>query len=389
MLLGLSNAQASSNTFVVNAVEIPQGGSTTLVIGLDNPDYENNCYGFQFMLSLPAGVTASNVVASSRVPNDYITQISSKDGGYQVLSYNSSESVVSGTTGAIVTITLSAGEALVSGNSGAGKIQACKITTGGGSSEMINEELPFTVTIGEPADPRVVLDEESTTPPVASDGEVDVLVRRTINANEWSTIVLPFAMTEAQVKTAFGDDVELSDFTGYSYDEGNDKITVNFQDVTAIDANHPYIIKVSQRITEFTVEGVVVDPVDEPIVAAVKRTRKQWSEFIGTYVKSENWASALIEDDVLALFLSGNKFWYISDDTQTLKAFRGYFDFYDVLSEVGDAGSRITMSFADDATGIRTVGSKGGDVYYNLQGQPVSNPSKGLYIRNNKVVIVK
>ena len=44
-----------------------------------------------------------------------------------------------------------------------------------------------------------------------------------------------------------------------------------------------------------------------------------------------------------------------------------------------------------DATGIREV--KNGEVksekYYNLQGQRVNNPSKGLYIKNGKVVVVR
>ena len=46
-----------------------------------------------------------------------------------------------------------------------------------------------------------------------------------------------------------------------------------------------------------------------------------------------------------------------------------------------------------EATGIdNTVSRKkdaGDDKYYNLQGQPVSQPTKGIYIRNNHVVVVK
>ena len=252
------------------------------------------------------------------------------------------------------------------------------------------EEVSTIITIDEPVDSRVVLNEESTTAPVAATN-VDVRVIRTINANEWSTIVLPFAMTETQVKEAFGEDVELSHFTGYDYDEENDKITINFNDVTAIEANHPYIIKVSQRITEFTADGVVVDPEDVPVVTYGRTTGRGAAavyhpmDFIGTYVADFN-----IYNDAQrkALFLSGNSFYYAIESTLHMKAFRAYFDFDDVV-ESEEAGSRITMSFADDATGIRTVGSKDSDVYYNLQGQPVAKPSKGLYIRNNKVVIVK
>ena len=44
-----------------------------------------------------------------------------------------------------------------------------------------------------------------------------------------------------------------------------------------------------------------------------------------------------------------------------------------------------------DPTGIRNIrlSSNGHDVYYNLQGQRVTNPTKGLYIKNGQKVVVK
>ncbi|MBQ9357292.1 MAG: hypothetical protein IJT98_08410 [Prevotella sp.] len=237
----------------------------------------------------------------------------------------------------------------------------------------------------------IVLDENSTTAPEAKEN-VNVHVKRTINANEWSTIVLPFAMTEAQVKAAFGDNVELGDFTGYEATEESDEVVsikVNFETATAIEANHPYIIKVSKDVAEFTVEGVNIAPEENPKVAAVKRTKKQWSEFIGTYVAGFSLAK-LLEEDIFPLFVSGGKLWYATSATQPMKAFRGYFDFYDVLSEVENAGSRITLSFGDDTTtGITNIDTEGDGRYYNLQGQPVETPARGAYIHNGKVIIVK
>ena len=51
----------------------------------------------------------------------------------------------------------------------------------------------------------------------------------------------------------------------------------------------------------------------------------------------------------------------------------------------------ITISFDDEATGINMVYGEDLKVngYYNLQGQRVSQPTKGLYIINGKKVIVK
>ena len=233
----------------------------------------------------------------------------------------------------------------------------------------------------------VVLDELSTEKPKAATG-VDVLVKRTINAKEWSTICLPFAMDETQVKTAFGEDVQLADFTSWSSeedDEGNiTQITVGFDDVPEIEANHPYIIKVSSPITYkdgFTVENVDIDPEDEPTVQVGKKKAEK-GFFTGTYV-------ANTEVPEFNLFLSENKFWYSVGLTK-MKAFRGYFEFADVLTEVEDAGAHILISFDDETTGIRENRHEGDDRYYNLKGMRVEKPSKkGVYINNGKTIVVK
>ena len=233
----------------------------------------------------------------------------------------------------------------------------------------------------------LVLDETSTVAPVAATG-VNVKVKRTINANEWSTICLPFAMSEAQVKTAFGDDVQLADFAGYETETNTDEeitgIKVKFNNgITAIEANHPYAIKVSSAVTEFSAEGVDINPEEEPTVAAIKRTKKQWSEMIGTYV-----ADTPIDEN--CLFLSGNKFWYSKGSTK-MKAFRAYFDFYDVLTEVEGAGARGIEFDFNNATGIQNIKGKtqNDGIYYDLSGRRVEKPTKGIYIVNGKKVIIK
>ena len=47
---------------------------------------------------------------------------------------------------------------------------------------------------------------------------------------------------------------------------------------------------------------------------------------------------------------------------------------------------------AESPTGINTLQTDNTsltDRYYNLQGQPVTNPTKGIYIHNGKKVVVK
>lgn len=240
----------------------------------------------------------------------------------------------------------------------------------------------------------VVLDENSTTAPVAAEG-VNVRVLRTINANQWSTICLPFAMTEAQVKAAFGSDVQVGDFTGYDTTEDADEnivaITVNFNNVTAMEANHPYIIKVAEAKTEFTVEGVAINPEDEPSVSYSFTTGKGKNtvyhpiDFIGTYVADFNFYEAAKSTP---LFLSGNKFFYATESSKPMKAFRAYFDFDDVLASVDE--SRITMSFGNETTGIAyNRETKVDDRYYNMNGQRISAPKKGLFVKQGKKVVLK
>ena len=197
-------------------------------------------------------------------------------------------------------------------------------------------------------------------------------------------------MTEEQVTDVFGDDVELADFAGYETQEndGGDVvgIKVNFNTITSIEANHPCIIKVSQDLTSFSVEGVIIEePEDEPTVAAVRRTKKQWSELIGTYV-------AQTEVPENTLFLNSNKFYY-SDGTIKMKGYRAYFDFYDVLTEI-EEGSGVKMFFDidDEETGIKRFDNEQSskDDIYDLSGRKIAQKQqKGIYIVNGKKVVIK
>lgn len=243
----------------------------------------------------------------------------------------------------------------------------------------------------------VILDELSTTAPEDATG-VNVTVKRTINANEWSTICLPFAMSESQVKAAFGDDVQLKDFDGIesTYDGGDNvtAINVKFNEVTAIEANRPYIIKVSTAMTSFTTENVNIEVEDEPSVdkdeyRTGSGTKKDpyvyhYNSFVGSYV-----AETDVPDE--CLFLSENKFWYSTGLTK-MKAFRGYFDFYDVLSEIENASSRVVMKWNDEQpTGISEIKheTQKNSQYYDLSGRRVVRPNKGVYIVDGKKTVIK
>ena len=193
---------------------------------------------------------------------------------------------------------------------------------------------------------------------------------------------MTFAMTAEQAKAVFGDDVQLGDFNDYEVSADGEYIRVKFTDVTAIAANHPYIIKVSDKVTEFTVDGVDIALGDEPMVNF--GTKRKPRAMVGTYV-----AGTTVENG--CLFLNANKFWYSVGSTPMM-AYRAYFDFYDVLPEVDSSEARISLSFDGNETAVESVAmpSQQTEQVYDLQGRRVSGQLKrGIYIKNNKKVFVR
>ena len=251
------------------------------------------------------------------------------------------------------------------------------------------EDVKFKVKVLDKATEYFTLDENSTTAPVARTG-VNVRVIRTIKANSWNTICLPFEMDEGQVKEVFGDDVKLKRFESYDIEKsGNDvtKITLNFENADlsedGFESNRPYLIKVSQQVNEFSLKGVDIEPDDvEETSKKSATTKKKDGSFIGTYCAN----TTIPEND---LFISNNKFYYSKGLTK-IRAFRAYFSLKHVLANLEDAGARINM-VDDEATGIDTVHGANGNAEgtYDLQGRKIENPKKGLYINNGKKVVVK
>ena len=76
---------------------------------------------------------------------------------------------------------------------------------------------------------------------------------------------------------------------------------------------------------------------------------------------------------------------------QTVATNRAYLHFASTLAPAA-AASRMSFVFDDETTGINTVKDSQFTVngeYYNLRGQRVAVPQKGLYIVNGKKVVIK
>ena len=366
----------ATNTVEVKPLSISKGGTAKLEIQLENSD---EIKAFQFNLVLPDGITVTKVEKSERLPDGIILDYNalSTPNTYRFIGYQIGNTPFSGTSGCFVYVTLSASDALTVGSNLTGNISEISLTVIP-TAEYEAKGSSFEITIVEPADPWVTLDENSTTLPEASDGETEIKVKRTIKANQWNTICFPFAMTRVQKNEVFGEDVELATYGAYEIAE--DGINVIFDEVSSyrgIDANKPYIIKTSKDISEFMISSTIVPCNNAPC---------EGDEEIGFFYGTLKAGGKVPAN---CLFLNGGDFWY-STGKSNIKAFRGYFEFVDVLASLETAASKVKMVFRDETTGIKNViVETANDDMYDLQGRRIVNPDKGVYIKNGKKVVVK
>ena len=232
----------------------------------------------------------------------------------------------------------------------------------------------------------IVLDETSIAPPATATG-VNVTVKRTINAGEWTTICLPFALNGEQMVEAFGEGVQVADFTAWSSEEDSEgditRITLDFETVTEMEANHPYIINVAEDITEFTLDGVDISPEEEPSVQVGKKKAER-GFLTGTYVVADVPEEGLV--------LDGGQFAY-SDGTRQTVAFSAYFELADALTDTETAAACIDIVLDGESittaigTAMDSTGVKG--TAFTLDGIRVSKAVKGLYIQDGRIVLKK
>lgn len=378
----------ATNTVEVKPLSISKGGTAKLEIQLENSD---EIKGFQFNLVLPDGITVTNVEKSERLPDgiDLSYNALSTANTYRIFGYQIGNTPFSGTSGCFVYVTLSASDALTVGSNLTGYISEISLTVIP-TDEYEADGSSFEITIVEPADPWVTLDENSTTLPEASDGETEIKVKRTLKANQWNTICFPFAMTEAQVYEAFGEDVQVAEFIEYESTDDLTSINVIFDEALLAEdglmANYPYIIKTSKNITEFMVTSVI-EPDEENAVAEFTNGKAgSRKEVYGTFYGTLKAGGKVPAN---CLFLNGGDFWY-STGHSNIKAFRGYFELVDVLASLETAESNVKLVFRGETTGIKDVTVEtANDDMYDLQGRRIVNPDKGVYIKNGKKVVIK
>ena len=196
-----------------------------------------------------------------------------------------------------------------------------------------------------------------------------VTLNRNITASNWSTIVLPFDLTTSEIESMFGAGTSVAEL------ESGDASTLNFTTTltdSKMKANQPYAIKVANNFTTGNLSGVTING-DTPT-----QSLTNWN-FIGTYASTTVPAGSY--------YFKSNKLYQAGGSgTTSMKPFRAYFTYTGVSS-----APSITFSVDGETTGITTLNVERGTLndnsYYNVAGQRVAQPTKGLYIVNGKKVI--
>ena len=395
----------ADNTVSAGTALIPQGKTGTFSIELTNTDAFAS--SMELHLTLPEGITFEGVSLSDRFTDNPSIGKTVSGQEMTITTLSTTNAAITGNSGPLFFITVSAAADIEAGTRLTASVTKMELAmkVGSGHEKWNPEPFDFEIEITD----KVVLDENSPVVPGATDEAVDILVKRTIKAGQWSTICLPFDMTEEQVYAAFGDDVQLAEFDtdeGYTVnDDGT--IVVNFIDTDLSEGlygNWPYIIKTSGDVSEFEVNAQIA-PSEDDAVAEYTTGKGKNKKTVGTFTGTLHAGTVIPAE---SLFLSDNKFYYSVGKT-VCKAFRAFFWLEDVLDDLQSAGSRIALQFDGGTTTAiwdnkhETINNERETVNnercYDLQGRRLSDSNesaeihkvspyrKDVYIVNGKKII--
>lgn len=249
----------------------------------------------------------------------------------------------------------------------------------------------------------LVLDEDETLDDSRNLTKATMVFHRTFTTGQWNSLILPVDMTADQVKAAFGADAKIARFNRLE-----DK-WIYFETQTEnnlhIEKNVPYIIKPTKEPTAvnrtynvggentkhinglvYTVTGIAYD--DQ--TATLKHEDKEFTTGMTHYGSYEN--PTVVPADSYILHNSG-KMVHTAVDHKNIKSYRTW------LRETTPSGETLQMRVEQNdgpSTGIKVIEetAKNANAVYNVNGMRMNssntnNLPKGVYIINNKKVVIK
>lgn len=229
----------------------------------------------------------------------------------------------------------------------------------------------------------ITLDENSESNTIEAKTGVNVTLKRSMVANEWNTICLPFDVSKEQATAAFGEGVKIAQLDDTS--TGN---ILNFVDMSdcGMEAAVPYLIKptVAATTEEYSFKGVEIK---EAAVTPTKVKTNGNLYFNGIYNKMDVTTDA--SSGYYAAFLGANNTIFKAKAGGTMKGFRAYF----AIPKSASA-SALRVVIDGTATSIKNIDSEvveSNAPVYNLQGQRVNgnNLTPGIYVKAGKKFVVK
>ena len=243
----------------------------------------------------------------------------------------------------------------------------------------------------------------------------DFIIERSIKADTWSTLCLPFAVTWEELNESLGNP-QIAYWDGWDYDQDADYIEVDylpvdedfFKDnkgnyintdaegngINLFDANYPLLIKTTEDISNFTISQKIINADEDAasVEMSVKINKKTYKGSFNGVLKA-----GYVPDG--SLFFSGNKFYY-STGKSPIKAFRAYLTLDNELSDKSinsDGSVNMGVMINDTPTYVEGISTKrvSNDDVYSISGIKMGTESDlksmqpGMYIVNGKKVIVK
>ena len=251
-----------------------------------------------------------------------------------------------------------------------------------------------------------------------------IKLTRTFKPNQWTTLTLPFNLTQDEVQRIFGAETQIIMLDKATLSNGGARLHFIYHEIQNVLPGYPYLIKptlaevdetndanvrvtkANNTITDFTVYGKCINPfINQFEVNTTPYTFKGTPGYCTANVTKQNsdtkYSVKYTPNDI---FVSeGDGKLYVSGDSSYGKGYRAW-----LKKNEGTAGvksiSVIMSSFSDedDTTTSIDVAEMAPDLIealgiqtgvYNLSGQRVANDTRnlkaGIYIVNGKKTVVR
>lgn len=252
-----------------------------------------------------------------------------------------------------------------------------------------------------------------------------ITLTRTFKKDQWTTLSLPFNLTQTEVEQIFGKGTQIIVFDKAKITSARTYLTFFYHEIQNVLPGYPYLIRptleydnnnsssadnapihtiTNGNLTEFTVYNKAINPAIKPHeFKSGDYTAKCTPSYCAPGVNNTNYSILYGEDDIFVSEKDGTV--YISEGSSYGKGYRSYIDYtgttppsakalsisFSGVEDDDDNGTTTDIRIAELADDvIETLGIGG---VYNLNGQKVADTTRnlpaGIYIVNGRKVVVK